>query len=519
MIRMLACLCVAAVIAAAPAPAAPLDGWRGGTVLSSRTVAPKPGVTVRESLVRPAGTGARPVRVEEVETRAADGSRRVSRTETIAGEILVEAGSRTAATALARAAGLTVAKAVDGRTFVLAAPPSLDAAATAIARIRAAGFKGAIGQNFVDRPASPPNDPLYGQQWTLANAGQYVDYLKKNGTPGADIDWQVAWDWLNPTGKPKRDTTPVTVAIIDSGRDITNADLSSRVWMNGPELVGKAGFDDDGNGYFDDVLPPLFAGYSVNDDFGHGTAHAAIVGAIQGNGLGTAGVARNVRLMVVKVYTGSYGDSASTLAGINYAIASGADVISIGLGMSYLAGDPAKSTTTLSAIKAMEKAKAKDILVVIPAGNGNADGAAYTAPFPKHLDNIIRVAATDNQDLLAHFPGYWGSSYGMDSVHIAAPSMVVTPWAGGKTWTFDGTSAAAPHVAGVAAMLRSIDPLKSYAGIRKAIFDGADRLPSLAGKTMVGDWKTVGSVAKMTSGARLNAWGAIQALLLLPPGG
>jgi hypothetical protein len=517
--RIPACLFVAAATVASSATAAPLDGWRGGSLVSSRTTVTKPGVTIRESLVRPAGAGSRLVRVEEVESRNPDGSLRVSRTETIAGEILLEAGSRAAADALARVAGLTVAKAVDEQTFLFSVAPSLDAEAAAIARIRAAGFKGAIGQNFVDRPASPPNDPLYGQQWTLENTGQYVDYLKKNGTPGADIDWLKAWDWLNPPGKPKRDTAPVTVAIIDSGRDIANTDLSSRVWMNGPELVGKAGIDDDGNGYVDDIVPPLLAGNSVNDDFGHGTAHASIVGAIQGSGLGTAGVARNVRLMVVKVYTDSYGDSVSTLAGINYAILSGADVISVGLGMSYLAGDPATSSTTSLAIKAMEAAKAKDILVVIPAGNGNADGAAYTAPFPKHLDNIIRVAATDNQDLLAHFPGYWGSSYGIDSVHIAAPSIVVTPWAGGKTWTFDGTSAAAPHVAGVAAMLRSIDPLKSYAGVRQAIFDGADRLPSLAGKVKVGDWKKVGSVAKMTAGARLNAWGAIQALLLQSPGG
>src|SRR5262245_40507011 len=100
--------------------------------------------------------------------------------------------------------------------------------------------------NFVLHAADLPNDPFIPQEWGMDNTGQTVNYTA--GTPDADIDAKEAWSVS--TGSPD-----VTVAVIDTGVDVTHPDLAPNIWINeGENCAGcrTNGLDDDGNGYVDD---------------------------------------------------------------------------------------------------------------------------------------------------------------------------------------------------------------------------------------------------------------------------
>ncbi|MDA9363193.1 S8 family serine peptidase [Polaribacter sp.] len=125
------------------------------------------------------------------------------------------------------------------------------------------------------------------------------------------------------------------VAILDTGVDYNHPDLAANTWINLAEQNGVAGFDDDGNGYIDDIQGWDFinADNAPLDDNIHGTHVAGIVGAVGNNGIGIAGAAWNVKLMPIKVLqsTGS-GNAATVAAGIEYAANNGATIINMSLG-------------------------------------------------------------------------------------------------------------------------------------------------------------------------------------------
>ncbi|RJP26847.1 MAG: hypothetical protein C4536_15090, partial [Actinobacteria bacterium] len=141
--------------------------------------------------------------------------------------------------------------------------------------------------NYVYRADYAPADPSYPQQWGLNNTGQ------NGGTPGDDIGAQEAWDI------ERGDTTPVTVAVIDSGIDFLHPDLDGKIWDNGDEVPGN-GLDDDGNGYVDDAAGYNWAGitqsryyyYDYGDEtyyttaryFGSGSANSKRAQSIKGTG-------------------------------------------------------------------------------------------------------------------------------------------------------------------------------------------------------------------------------------------
>ncbi len=131
-----------------------------------------------------------------------------------------------------------------------------------------------------------PNDPGFSKQWALRNTGQIVGFSP--GTPGADIHAAAAWDVT--TG-----STPVTVGVIDTGMDLTHADLAGNVWANpGENCPGcrTDGIDNDGNGYIDDWRGWNFVTNTndPSDDNGHGTHVAGIIGAVGNNGKGASSV-------------------------------------------------------------------------------------------------------------------------------------------------------------------------------------------------------------------------------------
>jgi subtilisin family serine protease len=157
-------------------------------------------------------------------------------------------------------------------------------------------------------PTALPNDPSFTQQWALDNIGQY------GGVPGNDVHAPAAWNTT--TG-----SRSVVVAVIDSGIDLTHPDLAANVWTNPGEIAGN-GLDDDHNGFVDDVHGWNFVDNNadVTDGFGHGTHVAGIIGAVGNNGVGVAGIAWQVSLMVLRVQNNlGAGSTSAVIGALNYA--------------------------------------------------------------------------------------------------------------------------------------------------------------------------------------------------------
>jgi len=306
-------------------------------------------------------------------------------------------------------------------------------------------------------PCGIPNDANFSSQWHLHNTGQVflTNWTGNNysGIPDADIDAPEAWDIE--TGSPD-----VVIAIIDSGIDYAHPDLAAKIWNNTDEIPGN-GIDDDNNRYIDDVKGWDFW-YEDNDPkdgLGHGTMCAGVTGAISNNGIWGAGVAWNCKIMPVQVFNETgWGWQLTAALGIYYAADNGADICS----MSF-AFDP---YSTL--MYAVDYAYSKGVFLCAAAGNSNSAAKLYPAAY----DNVTAVAATNQNDSRCT-PEDWGSGYGSNYgewVDIAAPGNIiystmptyhVTFNDYGAYQNFDwgcGTSYATPMVAGVAALLLSVNP-------------------------------------------------------------
>ena len=161
-------------------------------------------------------------------------------------------------------------------------------------------------------------DPLYAQQW----------HLGATHVPEA-------WQWLSDHGLPPGGSRDIVVAVIDTGVSYTHPDLAANMWVNAVELNGISNFDDDGNGYKDDIYGADTVAPDGNpvDDHGHGTHVAGIIAAQANNGIGGVGVAYNVQIMAIKAAQYSGVLSASDIAeGVYYAVQKGADVINMSFG-------------------------------------------------------------------------------------------------------------------------------------------------------------------------------------------
>lgn len=280
------------------------------------------------------------------------------------------------------------------------------------------------------KKAFEPDDPRYPNQWNLA---------RMNLPP--------AWDITQ--GDPN-----IKIAILDTGVDYNHPDLAANVWTN-PGETPNNGVDDDGNGYIDDYRGWDFA-YVDNDpmdDHGHGTACAGIVAAVTNNGIGMAGIAFRCKLMCVKIgLSNGYSYDSMFAPAVIYAADMGAKVQSI----SYFSDD---LTPALRA--ATDYAWKRGSLLIVAAGNYNEPWPVYPAGY----DHAVGVAATTQNDQKASFSnvGSW--------VDVGAPgvSIVATSMGGGYTNGFSGTSAAAPNVAGVAALLWSLVSNAKIETIREAL--------------------------------------------------
>jgi subtilisin family serine protease len=321
--------------------------------------------------------------------------------------------------------------------------------------------------NYIYRTAAVPNDAHYGQLWAFNNTGQIVgtgSYVPMSGSAGDDMGLEPAWDHVT-------DCSSVVVAVVDSGVNYTHQDLASNMWNGG------AGVPNHGHDFVDNDNDPM-------DQSGHGTHVAGILGAAGNNGTGTTGVCQRARIMAVRVLddTGA-GTTATTMQGISFAVSHGARVINMSL-----AGnggfDPALSD-------AITHAQNGDVVVIVAAGNGSRNNdLAGNATFPCAFTqpNLLCVAALDQNYALADF-----SNWGPASVDLGAPGTnILSPWGGAGSnsssyHTLDGTSMAAPQVAGLAAMLRAFNPQYTYADTVSAIRNGGRSADALAGITATGN--------------------------------
>jgi thermitase len=325
-----------------------------------------------------------------------------------------------------------------------------------------------------NQPRRINSDPLAGALWGLNNTGQAVWW--RRGTADADVDAPQAWAVSRGAG--------VTVAVVDTGVDLGHPDLAGRL-VPGHDFVERDG--------------------DPQDAHGHGTHVAGTVAAGE-NGTGVIGVAPQALVMPLRVLGADGGGSSAAVAeAFDYAGDRGVRVVNASLGSS------SPSQVERAAIQSHPRT-----LFVVAAGNGGSDSIGddnddATREYPCAHDepNLICVGASDANDARAPF-----SNYGATSVDLFAPGQeIVSDWARGRLTVLDrhfpvgdgyeimvGTSMAAPHVAGAAALAAAVRPDWGAAELKAALLNGADPRPGLAGLAVTGARLNAAATARIAAG-------------------
>jgi subtilisin family serine protease len=331
----------------------------------------------------------------------------------------------------------------------------------------------------IDRICYDPNDPSEGNgsQWSLST-----------------IQAQAAWD-IN------LGSSAVTVAIVDDAVLTSHEDIAASLWVNSNEIAGN-NIDDDGDGYIDNMsgwdcadndnnpMPPATAS---STSFGHGTHCAGIAGATTNNGIGVASIGNGIRIMPVKCTSNNSADPSIITAGwqgVQYAIAAGADIISISWGSSVY------STTYQNLVN---YAESQGVAMVAAAGNAGSSSPFYPAGY----DICVGVAATTSTNAKASYSNYgtW--------VDIAAPgsSIYSIVPAGTAINTYankSGTSMATPLTAGLLGLMLSNNTSLTPAQLRSCLYSGTSNI----------DAQNSGYIGMLGAG-RINALSAMTCIAAL----
>ncbi len=327
----------------------------------------------------------------------------------------------------------------------------------------------------------PAAEPFLGQyQWALENdGGSCIDGIPCRA--GVDIDATEAWPLATGAG--------VTVAVLDDGVDFSNPELQGQAWVNpgesGTDASGadKAtnGVDDDGNGFVDDVNGVNLCGDAASGvlhvpgtDW-HGSAVASVLAAAA-DGAGMVGVAPDARIMAVRWLEPACSTVSYAIDAIDYAIASGAHVINASWG-TY--------EDSFALRDAIQRGADAGVLIVAAAGNEGSQLLLYPAAYD--VPNVVSVAAIGPDGSLADF-----SSYG-PTVDLAAPGLAILAIdvIDDGYGLVDGTSFAAPLVAGVAALVGQSHP--------ELLED-----PAVLGARLIGSgWRDAQTVSPITSSGRV----------------
>jgi serine protease len=280
--------------------------------------------------------------------------------------------------------------------------------------------------------AAPPNDTYFGLQWGIQQ-----------------INADEAWTTSTGAGQ--------VIAVVDSGVDLSHPDLQAKL-VAGATFTGCATNGPCGNGDWE-------SGNTNDAPSPHGTHVAGIAAATTGNGVGVAGVARDAKIMPVKVLTDEGGTFEEVAAGIRWATDNGADVINLSLGA--LPGVQALAITGLlaDAREAIDYAHARGVVVVAAAGNDFASICGEPG-FNAHSVCVVATDPRETRAAYSNFPVQEGMNVVAapggaaflacaDDVISTVPSGSEGSCSGGRSGYdfYAGTSMATPHVAGVAALL------------------------------------------------------------------
>ena len=349
--------------------------------------------------------------------------------------------------------------------------------------------------------ASSSNDTYYVNQWGLKNTGQ-----NGSGTSGFDINIESAWAITE-------GSSDIIVAVLDNGVELTHPDLSANL-VTGYDAVDTV---------------HAYGGAPMESLAGHGTAVAGIIGAVKDNAIGISGVAPGCKIMPIRV--GFYNPISNgeeiylpaAIKGFNWARTHGADVINCSW------GGGAECSLLTSAIHnaATSGRNGKGCVVVFSSGN-TPNGDNNNVAYPGYLGDVIAVGAISydgkRKNLSSPDGESWSSNYG-PTLDVVAPGVFIyttdrqgdngyntsstTTNLADKAYTkiFNGTSSAAPHVAGVAALILSNYPDLDKGQVKRAMERSATR-PS--GYTYITDYQyPSGKRCDQVGYGIVNAYGAL----------
>lgn len=311
--------------------------------------------------------------------------------------------------------------------------------------------------------AAQPSDPLYSYQW------HYYE-------PAGGLNLPGAWDIATGQG--------AVVAVLDTGHT-DHPDLLGNI-VGGYDFIADTFVANDGNGRDADARDPgdwaardeCYRNSPATNSSWHGTHVAGTVAAVTNNNRGVAGVAYDAKVLSVRVlgkcggYLSDIADAIVWSAGLNVsgvpANPNKADVINMSLGGSGVCGSTYQNAINL--------AVGQGVAVVVAAGNSNADAKDFR---PANCNDVITVAAIDRNGAKASF-----SNFGA-AVDVAAPGVDVASTRNDGTATptthgyyyMNGTSMAAPHVAGLAALMRGVDKTLQPADLEQRLKESARPFP------------------------------------------